>query len=650
MEIDTKINTNNIKPEGSEVRPQGQQVRKNKPFFNRNKPKQEQGGAIKAGEQNKKEDGLKADRGKSFNRPPNNKNEKNKFRNYEVANIEMAGNNKPRNNKFKDALTISFLGGVGEIGKNIMAVEFGNDIIVVDVGSSFPGDDLPGIDLVVPDITYLHENRHKIRGVVITHGHEDHIGSIPHFLKEINVPVYGSRLTCALIENKLQEHKVKAKLNSVKVGQVIRLGTFSVEFLKAQHSIGGAFFLAITCPAGVYFHTGDFKIDYTPVDGVGTDFIRLSELSKKGVLLLTSDSTNAERKGFSMSEVRVGQSIDNILSQNKDKRVFIATFASNIHRVQQLLTLAEKHKRKVAFSGRSMIRTTETASKIGEITFNKANIIDITTINKFKDEEVMVISTGTQGEPGSALVRMASGDFNKVEITDNDLIILSSSAIPGNEKTINNVMNNLYKRGAKIIYESISEVHTSGHAFQEELKTIIALLKPKYFIPVHGEFRQLNAHANLAMAMGMEKRHVLIPDLGDQVTVSKTKFAKVAQVPSGVKLVDGVGVSEVGSMIIKERMQLAEEGLCTVVITISTSTWSLSSKPDIISRGFIYNKENERVIEEATNVAINTILEADFKNQDWNLIKANLKRNLTNFFFRSIKRRPLILPIIIETK
>lgn len=555
-----------------------------------------------------------------------------------------------KSNKHSHSLKISLLGGVGEVGKNILAVEYGDDIIVIDTGSAFPSEEMPGIDLVVPDTTYLQLNKNKVKAIIITHGHEDHIGAIAYVLKDLNVPVYGSKLSVALMENKLSEHKVKGKFITVKPRSIVKIGAFSVEFLKAQHSISGAFMLSITSPAGVYFHTGDYKIDYTPIDGEGMDWVRLSEISKKGVLVMTGDSTNAERKGFSISEARVGAAIDSILAQYKQKRVFIATFASNVHRVQQLINLAQKYGRKVAFSGRSMIRTMETANKIGEIEFDKENIIDITNINKYKDEELLIITTGTQGEPSSALVRMAAGDFNKIEIGSNDLIILSSSAIPGNEKTINAVMNQLYKKGASIIYESLAEVHTSGHAFQEELKTLLAHINPKYFIPVHGEFRQLNAHANLAMAMGMNERDILIPELGDQITVSKAFIKKSGTVPSGVRLVDGVGVGDVNSNIMRERMQLAEEGLCVVTVSISKTTGALSSKPDIISRGFIYNKENEEIVEEARNIVINTILDSNFKQQDWASIKNNIRKGLATYFLRVIKRRPLILPIIIETK
>lgn len=554
--------------------------------------------------------------------------------------------------KVAPGLKISFLGGVGEIGKNMIAVEYGNDMIVIDAGLTFPSEDMPGIDLIIPDANYLVQNKDRIKGIIVTHGHEDHIGAIPYLLQNVNVPIYATRLTCALIENKLKEHKkIKAKLISIKPKQVLKLGVFSIEVIKVTHSIGGAVGFAITTPAGTYFHTGDFKLDYTPIDNEVMDLARLSELGKKGVLLLTADSTNAERPGFSISEAKVGKTLDNIFSQNKQKRIIVATFASNIYRVQQLLNIAEKYGRKVAFSGRSMINVCETASKLGDLKFNKGNIIDITRVDKYPDNEICILSTGTQGEARSALTRMAEGDFNKIEIGDNDLIILSSSAIPGNEKAINNVINLLYKKGAEVIYESLAEVHTSGHANQEELKTIHALLKPKFFMPVHGEFRHLKAHANIAEAMGMPKQNILIPDLGDQITITKNTLQKTGVVPFGSLLIDGVGVSEVGSTILRDRMQLSEEGVCVVVISISIMTGALTSKPDIISRGFIYKNSDELdVIEEAKNIVINTISQTDFKSQDWGLIKSNIRKNLTTFFAREIKCRPLVIPVILETK
>ena len=554
--------------------------------------------------------------------------------------------------KTAPGLKISFLGGVGEIGKNMMAIEYGNDMIVIDAGLTFPSDDMPGIDLIIPDPNYLLQNKDKIRGIIITHGHEDHIGAVPYVLQNINVPIYGTRLTCALIENKLKEHKkIKAKLISVKPKTVINLGVFSIEFVKVTHSVGGAVGFAITTPAGVYFHTGDFKVDYTPIDGEGMDLGRLCEISKKGVLLLTADSTNAERPGFSISEAKVGKTIDAIFSQNKQKRIIVATFASNIYRVQQLLNIAEKYGRKIAFSGRSMVNVCETASKLGDLKFNRENVIDITRIDKYPDNEICILSTGTQGEARSALTRMAEGEFNKIEIGENDLIIMSSSTIPGNERAINNVINLLYKKGAEVIYESLAEVHTSGHAYQEELKTLHALLKPKFFMPVHGEYRQLKAHANIAEAMGMPKQNILLPELGDQITITKNTMQRTGVVPFGALLIDGIGISDIGSSVLRDRMQLSQEGVCVVMLTINMLSGALTSKPDIISRGFIYKSDSEfDVMEEAKNVVINTISQTNFKSQDWAEIKTNIKKNLTGFFARQIKCRPMIIPIIIETK
>ena len=556
-------------------------------------------------------------------------------------------------NSQKSKLKIIPLGGLEQIGMNITAFEYEDSIVVVDCGLAFPADDMLGIDLVIPDVTYLKDNYDKVKGFVITHGHEDHIGSIPYVLKEINVPIYATKLTIGIIENKLKEHNLmnSTKRKVIKYGQSINLGCFRIEFIRTNHSIADAAALAIYTPAGVIVHTGDFKVDYTPIDGEGMDLGRLCEISKKGVLLLTADSTNAERPGFSISEAKVGKTIDAIFSQNKQKRIIVATFASNIYRVQQLLNIAEKYGRKIAFSGRSMVNVCETASKLGDLKFNRENVIDITRIDKYPDGEVCILSTGTQGEARSALTRMAEGEFNKIEIGENDLIIMSSSTIPGNERAINNVINLLYKKGAEVIYESLAEVHTSGHAYQEELKTLHALLKPKFFMPVHGEFRQLKAHANIAEAMGMPKQNILLPELGDQITITKNTMQRTGVVPFGSLLIDGIGISDIGSSVLRDRMQLSQEGVCVVMLTINMLSGALTSKPDIISRGFIYKSDSEfDVMEEAKNIVINTISQTNFKSQDWAEIKTNIKKNLTGFFARQIKCRPMIIPIIIETK
>lgn len=555
------------------------------------------------------------------------------------------------NKKTTQNLKLSFLGGVGEVGKNLMALEYGNDMIIIDSGLAFPSDDMMGVDLVIPDITYLIQNKQKIRGIVLTHGHEDHIGALPYVLQDIKVPVYGSRLTCALVENKLREHKkISCKPIVVKPKQVIKLGCFSIEFVKVTHSIAGAYGLAITTPVGVYFHTGDFKIDLTPIDGDAMDMTRLSEISKNGVLLMTSDSTNAERPGFSMSERNVGATLDGLFAQNKLKRIIIATFASNIHRIQQILDICKKYDRKVVFSGRSMLNVCETASKIGELRFDREILGDINNVDKMADEHTCIICTGSQGEPNSALSRMADGEFPKIEINSNDFVIFSSSSIPGNETNINYVINQLYKKGASVIYEKLADVHVSGHAYQEELKLMLALLKPKFFVPAHGEYRHLRAHSMLAQSLGIQERNIVLAGLGDQITISKSSIKKTGTVPSGIRLVDGLEVSEAGGAVQRDRALLAEEGVCMAIITISAGSGRLTSKPDIISRGFVYMQGNEDVFEEARDLMLNSIISTNFKTQDWNQIKQSIKKVLTNYFYKRIKRRPMIVPVIIETQ
>lgn len=555
-------------------------------------------------------------------------------------------------NKQNLGLKLSFLGGVGEVGKNMMALEYNNEILIIDSGMAFPSDDMPGIDVVLPDITYLINNRQKIKGMVITHGHEDHIGALPYVLQDLgNIPVYASKLTVALIENKLKEHReVKCKPNVIKNGQVIKVGCFQVEFVKVTHSISGAMGLAITTPVGVYFHTGDFKLDYTPIDGEPMNLIRLAEIGRRGVLLLTADSTNAERPGFSMSEKKVGITLDSLFIQNQKKRIIIATFASNVHRIQQILNICEKYGRKIVFTGRSMLNICETASKIGELKFNRELVVDVNNIEKYEDGQICVLCTGSQGEENSALARMANGEFNKIEIGNNDYVIFSSSAIPGNEKEINNVINLLYTKGASIVYESLAEVHVSGHANQEELKTLHTLLKPKFFVPVHGEYRHLRAHSNLAKDLGMAERNIVIPEIGDTISVSRASIKKSGVIHSGIKLVDGTEISDAGGVVQRDRMQLATEGMCVVTVTISDKTWSLTSKPDIYARGFVYIKDNEEMMNEARDLVLNTVISTNFKTQDWASIKNNIKKTLQTYFLRKMKRKPMIIPIIIETK
>jgi len=554
-------------------------------------------------------------------------------------------------NKQPAGIKLSFLGGVGEVGKNITALEYHNEILIIDSGLAFPTDDMPGIDVVIPDFTYLVNNRQKIKGLVITHGHEDHIGAIPYLLQEIpGIPVFASKMSVALIENKLREYKkIKCKPIAVKPRQIVKIGSFQVEFVKVTHSISGALALSITTPVGVYFHTGDFKLDYTPIDADPMDLMHLGEIGKKGVLLLTADSTNAERPGFSMSERKVGATLDNLFIQNPKKRIIIATFASNVHRIQQILNICEKYNRKIIFTGRSMLNICETASKIGELKFNRELVVDIANIDKYSDEQICILCTGSQGEENSALARMANGEFNRIEIGSNDYVIFSSSAIPGNEREINNVINLLYSKGASIIYESLAEVHVSGHAYQEELKTLHTILRPKFFIPVHGEYRHLRAHSNIAKDLGMNERNILIPEIGDTITINKMCIKKTSTIPSGIKLVDGTDISEMGGIVQRDRMQLGSDGFCIVTITISSKTGSLTSTPEIFTRGFIGAKANDGLLEEAKDSVINQVISANFKTQDWSSIKNNIKKNLQTFFFRKFKKKPMIMPIIIET-
>lgn len=564
--------------------------------------------------------------------------------------IEKVVNRKKVNNvKTKKCLKVMFLGGVGEIGKNLMALEYDNEILVIDCGATFPNaDELPGIDLVVPDIEYLVKNKNKIKAIMLTHGHEDHIGALPYTLSEITCPIYGSRLTLALVENKLKEFpKIKAKLNTIKAGDVIKAGKFSVEFIRVCHSIAGSMAMAITTPVGVMVHTGDFKLDFTPINGELTDLPRLAEIGKKGVLLLTCESTNVERDGYSMSESNVKKTLDGLFEKYSDSRIFVATFASNIHRLQELLDLAEKYGRKVAFTGRSMINITETAYKIGELKFNKENFIDLDKISKYPDKELLIISTGSQGEPMSALTRMANGEFPKIKLGEHDCIIMSSSPIPGNEKSVYNVINKLYKLGCEIIYSSLADVHASGHACKEELKIIHSLVKPKYFIPVHGEYRHLKLHKDLACSLGMDERNVIIAEVGSVVEVSNKLIKLSGVVPAGNRLIDGLGIGDIESVVLKDRKQLAEDGLAVVLIGINPITGEITNGPDIISRGLVYTNE-DNIIREAKDIIKGTVKAIPLKEMNWNLVKSNIKKDLTNYLYKKTKRRPIIITIVLE--
>ena len=554
-----------------------------------------------------------------------------------------------KTNNQRLALRVIFLGGVGEIGKNMTALELGEDIMIIDCGSTFPGGDMPGVDLVIPDANYLIENRDKVRGIVLTHGHEDHIGGLPYILKDLKVPVYGTQLTIAILEAKLREAKVQANLNVVKPGGVVSLGkSFKVEFVNVSHSIAGSCALSINTPLGLIFHTGDFKVDFTPVKGNIIDLNRIAELGNEGVLLLMCESTNIERAGFSLSESAVGKSINAILQDNTESRVFITTFASNVHRLQQLVDLAEKYKRKVVFAGRSMLNIVDVALSIGEFRINKDIMVDVDDINKYADKELMIITTGSQGEPMSALSRIANDEFGKIQLHYNDLVIISASPIPGNERMVYNVINNLYRHGAKVIYESLAEVHASGHACREEIKLMHSLLKPKFFIPVHGEHRHLKKHADLAISMGMRPSNIIITDIGDVVEVSDRTFRCTERVRSGALLVDGLGVGEVGSLVLRDRKHLAQEGSVSNAVAIDMKSGEILGV-DITSRGFAYTQDTDELLNQCKELVKNVLLGTDIKAQeDWNAVKQNIRKEVKNFIFRKTKRSPMIIIQILE--
>ena len=547
------------------------------------------------------------------------------------------------NNKLK----ITFLGGVGEIGKNITALEYNDEIIIIDAGLTFPGEDLPGVDIVIPDMTYLVENKNKIKALLLTHGHEDHIGAVPFLLQQINVPVYGTRLTLALVENKMREHQdVKYKAIAVKPKNVLKIGAFSIEFVKVSHSIAGSVALSITTPVGTVLHTGDFKIDYEPIDGEMTDLPRLGEIGRKGVNLLLCESTNVCRKGYSMSEKSVGRTLEEIIKNHANNRIIVATFASNIHRMQQIMDIAEKYNRKIAFTGRSMVNISEVALKLGELSFNRDNIVDIEKVDKMDDKEVLIMSTGSQGEPMSALTRMATGEFKSFKIRENDLVILSASPIPGNEKNVYNVINALYKLGADVIYDELAEVHTSGHACQEELKLMHSLVKPKFFMPVHGEYRHLKTHKELAMTLGMPERNIILPSIGMQVEMTQNSIKEIGYVKAGQRLVDGMGIGDMDSNVLRERKQLSEDGICIVCVNINNVAGEVVGDPFIITRGVVYTDEQESFVQDAKACIIASLKEADLRGVEPSVLRASLRRNISNFIFRRTKRRPMILTIV----
>ncbi len=552
-----------------------------------------------------------------------------------------------KNNNGK--LRIIPLGGLEQIGMNITAFEYEDSIIVVDCGLSFPEDDMLGIDLVIPDVTYLKENIDKVKGFVITHGHEDHIGALPYVLREINVPIYATKLTVGLIDNKLKEHNLlrTTKRKVIKHGQSINLGCFRIEFIKTNHSIQDASALAIYSPAGIVIHTGDFKVDYTPVFGDAIDLQRFAEIGKKGVLALMCDSTNAERKGFTMSERTVGKTFDNIFAEHKNTRIIIATFASNVDRVQQIINSAYKYDRKVAVEGRSMVNVIGTAAELGYLQIPDKTLIDIDQIKNYPDEKVVLITTGSQGESMAALSRMAANIHKKVTIKPNDTIIFSSNPIPGNEKAVSRVINELSRKGADVIFQ---DAHVSGHACQEEIKLIYSLVKPKYSIPVHGEYRHLKAQAQIASDLGIPKENIFILSSGDVLELNEEEPAKVKEkVRTGAILVDGLGVGDVGNIVLRDRQHLAEDGIMIVVLTLEKHSSRLLAGPDIVSRGFVYVRESEDLMDEARIVvedAIDVCLDKHIT--DWGKIKNIIKDSLGDFLWKRTKRNPMILPIIME--
>jgi len=550
----------------------------------------------------------------------------------------------------KPNLKIIPLGGIEEIGKNITVFEYEDEIILVDCGLEFPTDDMLGVDLVIPDVTYLERNKEKIKGLVVTHGHEDHIGSIPYVLRQVDMPIYATRLTIGLISNKLEEHKLlnKTKLITVEQGQTINFGKMKVEFIRSSHSIPDSVMLAITTPVGTILHTGDFKIDYTPIDDQVMNFGRIAEIGNQGVLALMSDSTNSERKGYSMSECTVGDVFERLFL-NCTKRIVVATFASNVHRVQQILNSAVKYKRKVAVCGRSMINMIETARNLGYIQVPDNTFIDIDMIKNYTDDQLVIITTGSQGEAMSALTRMAAGEHKKVEITPNDLVIISASPIPGNEKLVAKVIDDLMKIGAEVVYSSLADIHVSGHACQEEQKLMFALVKPKYFIPVHGEYRHLIAHSETAKKMGIPAENIFMLKNGRILELNENEAKLTGTVPAGKILVDGLGVGDVGNIVLRDRQHLSQDGLIIIVMTMDSATGEIVAGPDVISRGFVYVRESENLMDDVKKVIRDEVRNLENKGiKDWSTIKSTLRDELKDYIFQKTKRNPMILPIIME--
>lgn len=552
--------------------------------------------------------------------------------------------------KKKNPLKIIPLGGVNEIGKNMTVFEYGNEIMILDSGLAFPEDDLPGVDLVIQDITYLKENKEKIRGIVLTHGHEDHIGSLPYVLREITTKVYGTKLTIGLVKNKFKEHGISDTcLECISAGEKIKLGSvFEVEAIQGCHSIADSIGLAIRTPAGLVIHTGDFKVDYTPVDGAVIDLQRFAQLGRQGVLLLMADSTNAERPGYTMPEKSVGTTLLDLFGTAKG-RIIIATFASNIHRLQQIFDTAKHYGRKVCVSGRSMENVTKVSMELGYLKVDTDQIIPIENVDRMKSEEVVIVTTGSQGEPMSALTRMANNEHRKLRVHEGDMIVISASPIPGNEKLISNVINKLYERGANVIYNDLVDIHVSGHACQEELKLMHTLVKPRFFIPVHGEYRHLKQHALIAESLGMNKKNIVIPNLGSVIELTRTKCVETGKVTAGRVFIDGLGVGDVGNIVLRDRRRLAQDGLMIVIVTVSKEGNKIIGEPDIVSRGFVYVKESSDLMDEAREVITAALDDCVLKQKmEWSDLKGKIREALAKYLYAQTGRKPMILPIIVE--
>ncbi len=558
---------------------------------------------------------------------------------------------KSKSSKNSSKLKIISLGGLGEIGKNMTILEYEEDIIIIDCGMGFPDDEMPGVDFVIPDTTYLEKNADKIRGIFITHGHEDHIGALPYVLRDLHVPVYGTRLTLGILRNKLSEHtyEVKPELNVCVPGNKIKAGVFTIEFIHVNHSIADACCFAIKTPVGTVVHTGDFKVDLTPVDGAMIDLPRLGQLGNEGVLLLMCESTNVERPGYTPSEKNVGASLEDIYFKNQDKRIIIATFSSNVHRVQQIINTAVKYNRKVAITGRSMLNVVSAAIELGYMTVPEGTLIDINEIKRYNPEHLTIVTTGSQGEPMSALYRMAYADHDKVELGPRDLVVISATPIPGNEKLVGKIINELSRKHISIIHSGVADVHVSGHACQEEIKMMHALLRPKFLMPIHGEERHMIAHKALAESMGMAEDHIFISEIGKVLELDKNNAKFNGLVPSGKVLVDGYGVGDVGNIVLRDRRHLAQDGLIVVVATIDTDQRNILSGPDVVSRGFVYVREAEELMDDIREIAKEAIEKCFSDNTlDWNHIKSRVKDDLTKYLYAKTKRKPMILPVIMN--